>query len=406
MMNKSRDKLENAILQIIAQSPKYIDASYYARHCVFPMWRNFNLAEYNNPPYFFKSFCNEVEKYIVDEQITTNEIVSYFAAISHEYTNYFWVSQCILKHGLNLEDYTLLYNIASGETELDETSIISNEILAQALAAHIIDCFPHDCSNFEKLVLDERFEYPITDYKLSRVTGLSFEQEGFTFDNKYHLYNRFIDRSPFENEKSIPAIFSLLKKQADFVNADFFMRLDARLSIPISEFDRQTKVFAARYYGPTFNFSNTDLSRLKTFIVHGNPESGNKLLMVIKKDFDNSLNLEFWHIELETLPNYQSNSNIKRATTTFIHGKYYPSEKSFRHIDFIKNQYSIDDYYKKYVGSTTTDIPIDFYTTKECHFKIWCIENISLSENLWHQISSICLPDEYSTLLDEMLQIQ
>ncbi len=184
------------------------------------------------------------------------------------------------------------------------------------------------------------------------------------------------------------------------------MRLDARLSIPVSEFDGRRRVLAAKYYGPTFSFSETDLSSIKTFIVHGNPESANKLLMVIKKDFDSDLNMEFWHIELETLPFYQNSQNINRATTTFIHGKYYPHDKTFRHIDFIKNQYAIDDYCKKYIGSTTGDIPIDFYTTKECHFKIWCIENTNLSENLWYQISYICLPTEYRDLLYEMLQTE
>lgn len=338
MIEESSDKLENIILQVITQSKSYIDVSYYARHCFFPMWRNFNLAEYNKPPYFLKYFCSEIETYIIDAQVTTNDIVSYFAKISHKHTSYFWVLQCIIKHGLGIEDYTLLYNIASGEIALDEADIISNEILAHAFTAFIIDCYPYEYTDFEQLVLDERFEYPITDYKLSKLTGVVFKQEGFIFDSKYHLYNRFIDRSPFENGKSIPAIFSLLEQQEDFSNADFFMRLDARLSIPISEFDGRKKIFAAKYYGPTFSFSETDLSRVKTFIVHGNPESGNQLLMVLKKDFDSDLKSEFWHIELETLPFYQDSPNIKRATTTFIHGKYYPTEKVFRHIDFIKNQ--------------------------------------------------------------------
>ena len=52
MIEKAKDKIENIILQVIAQSENYINASYYAIHCFFPMWRNFNLAEYKNPPYF------------------------------------------------------------------------------------------------------------------------------------------------------------------------------------------------------------------------------------------------------------------------------------------------------------------------------------------------------------------
>ncbi|MDT4375815.1 hypothetical protein RO787_21020 [Blautia coccoides] len=406
MVEELSDKIEDIILQVISQSENYIDASYYSRHCIFPMWRYFSLAQYLPPPYFIRNFCNEIETYIANSRLTSNDIINYFAKISLEHSGYFWVSQCIIKHGLGIKDDLLLYNLAAGESELDIHTAIPNEMLAFAFAAFILDFYPHECSDFEQLILNEHFEYPINDYKLSKLTDVEFKQDGLLFDNKYHLYSRFIDRSPFDNGSSIPAIFYLLIHQTDFNKADFFMRLDARLSIPVSEFDGHERVFAVKYYGPTFSFSETDLSRVKTFIVHGNPESGNQLLMVIKKDFDSDLNLEFWHIELETLPFYQNSPNIKRATTTFIHGKYYPTEKVFRHIDFIKNQYAIDDYCKKYIGSTAADRPIDFYTTKECHFKIWCIENINLSENLWHQISSICLSDEYSTLLDEMLQMQ
>lgn len=406
MIESFNDKIENIILKIITQSKNYVDASYYSRHCIFPMWRSFSLAKYIPPPYFLRNLCGEIETYIVKSQLTSNDIINYFAKISLEHSGYFWVSQCIIKHGLCIKDDMILYSLAAGESEIDTDTAIPNNMLAFALAAFILDCYPYECSEFEQLILNEQFEYPITDYKLSKLTDVAFKQDGLIFDNKYHLYNRFIDRSPFENGISVPAIFYLLTQQVEFNKADFFMRLDARLSIPISEFDGHERVFAAKYHGPTFSFSETDLSRVKTFIVHGNPESGNQLLMVIKKDFDSELSLEFWHVELETLPFYQNSPNTKRATTTFIHGKYYPSKKVFRHIDFIKNQYDIEDYYKKYAGNTNTDIPIDYYTTKECHFKIWCIENIDLSENLWHQISSICLPTEYSVLLDEMLQMK
>ena len=406
MIEKAKDKIENIILQVIAQSENYINASYYAIHCFFPMWRNFNLAEYKNPPYFLRSFCDEIERLIIESDVTSNDLISYFASISHENSSYFWTSQCVIKHGLGIEDYMLLYNIASGDIKLDSTKIIPTEILAHAFAAFIIDCYPHKCSDFEQLVSEERFYYPITDYKLTKLTNVKFKQDGFIFDDKYHLYNRFIDRSPLKNGSFIPAIFYLLSQKVDFENADFFMRLDARLTVPLSEFSEGNRFLAAKYYGPSFSFSETDLHRIKTFIVHGNPESGNQLLMVIKKDFDTLLNLEFWHVELETLPFYQNSTNNKRATTTFIHGKYYPQDKVFRHIDYIKNQYAIDDYCKKYVGCTTTDRPIDFYATKECHYKIWCIENTNMSENLWHQISSVSLPAEYSVLLDEMLQMQ
>ena len=50
--------------------------------------------------------------------------------------------------------------------------------------------------------------------------------------------------------------------------------------------------------------------------------------MVIKKDYDNDLNEEFWHVELEQLPNINRDQNRKNVCTTFIHSKYYPSPTS------------------------------------------------------------------------------
>ena len=404
MSENAEEKIENLILRIVTQGRNYINASYYAQHCFFPMWRNFNLAEYNLPPYFLREFCNEVKKYIDETGISTNDLITYFANVSLKNSSYFWVSQCVLKHGGGIADYNQLYNIASGAKGLPSNTVIDDEILAHAFTAFIIDCYPYDCWDFEKLVLEEDFEYPITDYRLTRIRDAHFKQDGFIFNGKYYLYNQFIDRSPLENGTSVPAIFRVLTQQRDFANADFYMRLDARLAIPSLEFDGKTRVLAAKYYGPTFSYYKTNLQRAKTFIVHGNPDSGNKLLMVIKKDFDEKTKQEFWHIELETLPFRQSNSARKRVTTTFIHGKYYPCERVFRHIDFIKNQYALDDYCQKYLGCTNAKIPVDFYTTKDCHYKVWCIENIDLSESTWYQISVLSLTSEYSILFNEMLE--
>ena len=86
MVEELSDKIEDIILQVISQSENYIDASYYSRHCIFPMWRYFSLAQYLPPPYFIRNFCNEIETYIANSRLTSNDIINYFAKISLEHS--------------------------------------------------------------------------------------------------------------------------------------------------------------------------------------------------------------------------------------------------------------------------------------------------------------------------------
>ena len=140
-----------------------------------------------------------------------------------------------------------------------------------------------------------------------------------------------------------------------------------------------------------------------TIIVHISPDSSNKLLMVIKKDYDCKTNKAFLHIEIETLP-YVKNSRSSPVITTFLHGMYYLDDDCFTHIDYTKNQYSVEEYLIKYSDSVPNK-PIDLYTErKELHYKIWCIENGTYSREIWYQLMIASLPEEYQTLLNEILE--
>lgn len=81
---------------------------------------------------------------------------------------------------------------------------------------------------------------------------------------------------------------------------------------------------------------------------------------------------------------------------------YYPSDDCFTHIDYTKNQYSFDDYVKKYI-ERTTEVPIDVYTKKDLHYKIWCVENGSYSRDIWYNLMIASLSEKYRNLLDEIL---
>ena len=114
-------------------------------------------------------------------------------------------------------------------------------------------------------------------------------------------------------------------------NCDILYRLDERLAIPESEYNDFSGVPFAKFRGPQFNFDKNTLNGKKTITVHINPESQDKLLMVVKQRIEQS-GEEFWHIEIETLPYIEkSNSHV---ITTFLHGMYYPKQNVFTHIDY------------------------------------------------------------------------
>ncbi len=101
---------------------------------------------------------------------------------------------------------------------------------------------------------------------------------------------------------------------------------------------------------------------MKNIIFHYDPETFNKLLRVIKKDYD--IKEELWHVKLEQLPYIDRSKYRKTVCTTFLHEKYYSNRQIFRHIDFIKNQYPFEKYCDKKEDRSNQDIQIDYYTTK------------------------------------------
>lgn len=257
--------------------------------------------------------------------------------------------------------------------------------------------------DFRLICPREKFVYEITDYKLTKVKGIEFCPEGFIFDNKYYLYNIYINRKKIEYFDRMPGVFKLLSDNIPLDKADFYLRLDERLSVPLSEANISDRLLSEKFRGPQFNFNNTKLEKIKNIVVHGDIETFDKLLMVIKKDFDQDLNEEFWHIELEELPCMEDKLR-DIVCVTFIHAKYYPNQKVFKHMDFIKNQYQYTDYCQKFHDMTDSEIRIDFYTTKECHYKIWCVENIDISEETWYKVASVSLGPIYKKLFDEIME--
>lgn len=394
------------LIEKIKSLKSYYNTSYYTCHLGLALWRHFSGSRWKGIPYYLKVVCEETKSLIKESCLTQEEILQYMAN-SQDNPSYFYVSQCILIYGVSVKLNEIeRYAIASGTENLLHDIVINEDILSCMIVCFVLDGYRYKEWDFEIIIPNEQFAYSITDYKLTKVTNVDFRQNGLIYDNKYYLYNIFINRKPIEVWHKMPAAFQLISDNVDLKNADLYLRLDERLAVTLEDADITYLLVSEKFRGADFRFANTKLEEMKSIIVQYDPKTFNKLLMVIKKDYDNDLKEEFWHVELEQLPYVDRSKCNGNICTTFIHGKYYPNRQTFRHIDFIKNQYPFEEYCNKHDDRSNQDIQIDYYTTKECHYKIWCVENIDISQETWYKLVSISLSEQYRKLLDEILKME
>lgn len=275
------------------------------------------------------------------------------------------------------------------------------ELFMLVLSGFIFDYFRNGVVDISEIVARENLRYETNQYGLTIVSGVIFNRDYFVFDNKAYLYNLLTNTTVIDFADSMPGFARIITEQIN--TGDILLRIDERLALPITQAISYSTLNFEKFYGPQFHFADSILKKQKTIIVHIDEESCDKLLMVIKQDYDVKSREEFLHIEIETLPFVNVDESPTHVITTFLHGMYYPVNDCFTHIDYTKNQYASDDYVKKY-SESANGVPIDFYTEKELHYKIWCVENGSYSREVWYNFMISSLSEKYRKLLDEILE--
>ncbi|WP_310603717.1 hypothetical protein [Anaerosporobacter sp.] len=297
-------------------------------------------------------------------------------------------------------DYAVLRPINININETGEDVEFDRDVFMVVLTAYILDCFKRKIIDIEEIVSNEQMIYETNQYGLSLVNGVKFERDYFVFDNKAYMYSVLTDTSVMSFTDSMPGFARIILEQVK--TGDVLLRLDERLALPLKQAVSYSSLNFDQYYGPQFGFNNSKLERLKTIIVHIDIETQDKLLMVVKQDYDAKREEPFLHIEIETLPKVEESKKSTHCITTFLHGMYYPEHDYFIHIDYTRNQYDFEDYIKKYLENTV-EVPIDFYAKKELHYKIWCVENGCYSRETWYNLMIVSLPTRYQKLLNEIL---
>ena len=304
------------------------------------------------------------------------------------------------KSGWVMYYYMAFFRSTKKAEEINESSLDEN-LFYIVLCGYIFDLFAAEYTDINKILRDEKYIYEKNQYNLTKVSGARFKRDSLIYDNKAYLYNILLNTAVINFADPMPGFAKIITEEV--TSGDVLFRLDERLALPEKDMITYSSLDFQKYRGPQFSFKKDYFNRNKTIIVHIDENTLNKLLMVVKKDFDTKANKEFIHVEVETLPNYGENFKDRPCITTFVHGMYFFDEDIFTHIDYARNQYEYHDYRKKYLD-VCPDVPIDFYAEKQLHYKIWCIENGRYSKEIWYKLLYVSLSNGYRVLLDEMLE--
>lgn len=392
------EKIEDFLLCIV-ESQEYEKVSY-----IF-----FNIRR-SPMDYITRKRCVEIEPFmkplheyikgkLIDLELDLDVLLSYII----EKDNHSWCFHFILtrfKRKENVEEFVYYNTVALGEgicslIELDY------DIFAILVLGFTISYFSKNIIDIEEIVQEEVFAYQTNQYGLTKINGAVFKRDGLCYDKKYYLYNILTDTKVIDFTDKMPAFARIITEQ--ITSGDILYRLDERLAVPEEQIISYSTLNFEKFYGPQFRFNDSILDTKKTIIVHMDENTMDKLLMVIKQCKD-MFGESFWHIEIETLPYVDGQKkNINHIITTFLHGMYYPNKDIFTHIDYTRNQYRFSDYLLKY-SESNNDVPIDYYTEKELHYKIWCVENGEYSRKTWYDFMIASLTPKYQKLLNELLQ--
>lgn len=347
---------------------------------------------------FMIPFRDYIVRQIEKQNINIDELLKYM--IENDQANCsLFLASTLFKPKNGLSSLEFMSKVAAHKIITPFTDMVDMDVLALIVVSFIFDNLYESKIDIREIVGREEFLYPTNQYGLTKVNGAIFKKDGLIFDGKGYYYNFFTNKtmlSPYDKTVGFAKIIN-----DETQNCDILYRIDERLSVPESEYYDYTGVPFAKFRGPQFKFEKSNLAGKKTIIVHMDENTADKLLMVIKQDFDQNTKEEFWHIELETLPHKDATNGY--VITTFLHGMYYPQRDRFSHIDYTKNQYNGDVYLQKYTDSQN-GIPIDQYTeTRDLHYKIWCIENGEFTKETWYKLMIVSLSDSYQKLLNEIL---
>lgn len=383
---KHEDEINSFMLSVL-ETDEYKNVEYLIftiRRLYLDFLSNARITKFKIPGYLEPLVDIVVEKFN-EAKIPADDMLNYMLA--HD-----------INHWIRYYTYTFIAPATRGENADIVPNL--NDLFALVLTGYILDLFRETKIDIQAIAKGEVLLHKANQYGLSIVNGVEFFRDYFVFENKAYLYSLLTKTTPIKFGDTMPAFARIIVDNVH--DGNILLRLDERLSLPLEQAISYSSLDFEKYYGPQFHFRDSVLKHPKTITVHIDGETNDKLLMVVKKDYDTLKKQPFWHIEIETLPNVNNNTLSAHCITTFLHGMYYPESDTFAHIDCTRNQYSIKDYLRKH-SESSENFPVDLHTKDGLHYKIWCIENGQYSRETWYNLMMASLPKLYQKLLDEIL---
>ena len=368
-----------------------------------------DTTEYRNVEYLIFSVRTEFLSFMSSLRSKQYEVPAFLVPLVEKVIDVFNLSgissndmlQYMLQNDVNNWIYyyasAFIIPVAQGKENIFVPDL--SDLFGFVMTGYILDVFKETKIDIESITQGEILLHKTNQYGLSVVNGVNYSNDYFVFEDKAYLYNILTNTEPLRFGDSMPGFARIICDEVD--DGDIMLRLDERLALPKDQAISYSTLRFEKYHGPQFHFNNTLLKDLKTTTVHIDSTTLDKLLLVVKQDYDQVVGKELWHIEIETLPHFQGCNIQDHRITTFLHGMYYPEDDLFTHIDCARNQYDGESYERKYNEKDSADLHTK---TRALHYKIWCIEQGHYSREIWYKLMVVSLDERYCKLLDEMLQ--
>ncbi|MFL0163954.1 hypothetical protein [Candidatus Clostridium helianthi] len=370
--------------------------NYYFKYHPKQMIRLF-MRDGNDIPYFLEKVTDEAFALYSSLNIDIEELLMF----CFDNNSFWYVGMKILQPKTEYIEENkkcpLIFKVISSKLSFEKYFDINEKKAIYALVCFLLDGDMVEIRDLKDIEVREDLSFTHNKYGLSLIKNAKFMRQGFIYDSKYYLYNIFFDTSIGLPMDEIP--FTIKVINDEIPNCKFAMRLDENLATMPDKMISTASTDFQVYRGILLDFADIDkLISNKEVIVHFCPETFHKIVMIIKPDIEDGE--RFYHIEVEELWNKDIIKD-KIVLTNFIHAKYYPNVKSFKHIDFSVNQYSMEIYALKYADIVNiTGVPIDKYCTT--HYKVWCVEDETISISTWSKLVSLTLDEPFRKLFFDM----
>lgn len=288
-------------------------------------------------PYFLEKLVDELYKEYFNFMIDIEELCRF----CFEDDRFWYVGYQILKPKKNFmelnKERPIFMEVISSNLMFQDYFEIDYKIIIYVLVCFLIKDNHIIINGIPDIIKHERLLKSHNKYGLSLVNNARFLRQGFILDGGYYLYNIFLDTSigppPIAE---MPHALHIIQEEVHDMN--LYMRCDEKLSVPVDKMISTATIDLQKYRGITLKLIDIEkVIKKKEIIVHYDEERLDKVIMLIKPDIDKN-GLKFFHIEVEELWNPEKIRDWF-VITNYIHAQYYPSNRSFNHIDFSVNQY-------------------------------------------------------------------